>query len=722
MKIIDRKALVAALIMACGNGGYGMDATFEAPPASAAPVSDASVAPESLSLFEASPASSALVTTKILFQQTQTAVQLATVALEKSAEELGIDLRSLLSMPTDAPRGGAGAPASAASGSSVDDGISGASTTSAAKLIKGELALLKPSVEELARREDQKLLFAPKDSRFTDYYNALVLEAFKPFIAEGFDGPQLALAVGSFHRNFLPIAAGLKAYIQNIPGEFDSRPGEFDTRKDMLLKDLDIAVERGTLSLWDITMSLLRMQFIQREMTTDEVDLFKSLPEPIGSIIKAFRATKGKNTSNMYFLMEGEAGNKKSFAGLNPYNASLEDFKLANFFNLLFRKHYEGPHLPNDLSLNVLPVLGRGVLGLHFMLESWIQGKHYVAYPTIGNMKKAHGINGDVGMSPFSFTVHDMFHTWFDFRIQAVKAFAADLINKYRKDHPEHKDKDQKPLMSLAIQNAQDHYALMTDGLLALLYSMDKEVLEGKLSSVDHRKIISGFFWALHEPTSVNYVDLYKEESLAEIVNKLAAGAITQLEKGVGEDSLISYPFEGAVPEIGDEELKVLLGYNDESKYRSVVIEKTASFVTVSGEKVGEYSDTPFTKNIGTLYYQYKDAQDNAKGLGLSDLFAIPLDSADREAGRLEAITRIGLVNKALIDNLNFFKNYYTNMLNEECSGLEVFYGDDFSAVSLKYASELVTAFSDAAASSGASAEVVESEEERKAKYDPTKK
>ena len=659
---------------------FGMDATlFDGAPASSPPVS------------------AAPVTTKELYQQTQTAVQLATEALEVSARDLGIDLATLLA-PSGASdvavTGGAGGESSPVA---AEASVSGAIVPKTTRFIKQQLALLTPSVEELASRKDQRLHFAPKDKRFTDYYNTLVLGALKPFIATGFDGPKLALAVGSFHENFLPIAAGLKAYIKNIPGGFDQR-------KTWLLKDLDDAVERGTLSFWDIFSALGRMQFIQKEMTTDEVDLLNSLPEPMGSITRAYQETKGRNTSNMSMLLGSEAGYKQSLAGLSPYqNIFIQDIKLQKEFDQILGVEYQAVYLQNQLPMNLLPVLGRGVLGLHFMLESWIQGKHYVAFPTVGNMTKAHGVNGAVGMSPFAFSIHDMFHAWVDFRTHAVKAFAIELINKHRTEHPEHKDKDQKPLMSLALRNAQDHYELMTDGLLALLYSMDKEVLEGRRSAEEYRKFISGFFWALHEPTSVNYVDLFKEESLAEIVRKLTAGAITPLERSAGEDKLRSYPFEDTAPQISDEELKALLLLDDSGKYTSVKIERTPSFVIVSGTEVGEYSDKPFTRPLGTLYYQYKDAQDNAKGLGLSTLFETPLNGAFKEEGRAEAIKRIDRVNEALRDNLRLFESRSITMAHS----LKTAYTDDFGALDGTYNDALREAFSDAAASGEVSSAVV---------------
>ena len=285
-----------------------------------------------------------------------------------------------------------------------------------------------------------------------------------------------------------------------------------ETEKAELLDNLLRLIEKKRVSPPLLSIFALISQGLQSQNISDyEKDFFAHLA-PLDQLMNSILLEQDSLTPD--FLITGRAFKsiftKNSHASnlnifVHPYR-SLENVSYEVFDR--FRKDLESSLYPRTF----LPVLGKGFLGYHFLIENIIQKRFPIAVPKPSDKLSAHGIEK---MSPLGFTLHDLAHIFLDGRMHFLSEHGLNLFEELIKSGINY-----KAASPVVIKRVVAEDNLLTETLASFLKKLDEAVLLEKITDTDYKKSLYGFFFMMHEVPQV-FGPLLNTPTLAEIFGKI---------------------------------------------------------------------------------------------------------------------------------------------------------------------------------------------------------
>ncbi len=288
--------------------------------------------------------------------------------------------------------------------------------------------------------------------------------------------------------------------------------GEFDLST--IIRDLEQMIRDGETSGAELWNALLRIQAAQStNISSEEKALFSHLAG-LGEAIQALTqddAWKSKRSMsvNIFAALNTPSKFAQRLSQIHPYHTFSSSPETHHKAFEFFQRKLA---LELQSMLSIVPVLERGFVGFHFLIENLINDSFPIAFPSASSKLSAHGIEG---LSPLGFTLHDLAHIELYGKRAALSKYGAMLFQKMVDDKVPY-----QKATEIAISRVIEAERLLKTMLTRALETIDQKAFSGEMSATDYAKALHGYFYLLHE-NPLFFSPLFECETFSDLLVKM---------------------------------------------------------------------------------------------------------------------------------------------------------------------------------------------------------
>ena len=458
--------------------------------------------------------------------------------------------------------------------------------------------------------------------------------------------------------------------------------------KEELLENLAVSVRRNKISPLSLSIFILKAQALQSSnISSYERDFFDHL-SPLGQLMNLSLMDSDASFSDL--ILTGR--NLKSALKHNPHASNVNIFthqypSIQNISHEVFSRFHE--EIESRLSPRTFfPVLGKGFLGYHYLIENLIHKRYPIAVPKPSSSLSAHGIKE---MSPLGFTIHDIAHIILDGRMHFLSEYGAGLLKEliesgihYKKASP------------IVIERVVAEDALLTQTLASFLKNLDEAVVSGTIEEITYKKSLYGFFFMMHEVPHF-FSLLLKTPTLPEIFQKVKIITVGSQNSAMSFNPLTTSHKTGESPFEDFEIQKRLFTYFEE--FKPFMLNSSSIYPDISNEtfrtdNIDEFEvkrssfsvDLTVTLKSGekvyfaipTLYQTYTNTMHSLKPLDtIETIEGIGLDPSTRK----DALSNMKRVQDRISNDIATFWEVTGQLSGEGEKSLNNNYAESFSEI-----------------------------------------